>query len=194
MPRARDYKAEYERRIARALAKGLSRSQGRGHPKPTEATIRPTKTLAEFGEALLQRGLSVLRQEKSLGKAAKAAHISPERLKHAALQRGAIEKRGRRWIVNPRLPRRMLLYSSGHPRPLVVTVGDFDTASLIGRYMAAVNTFLRSNDRNLLTPFVGQPVRDVNGTRHLFETNRNTLYRIASAGGETFEQVYRIVV
>lgn len=34
--KARDYRAEYARRIARAEAKGLSRSQARGHAKPTE--------------------------------------------------------------------------------------------------------------------------------------------------------------
>ena len=32
----RNYAAEYERRIARGLAKGLNRSQARGHPKATD--------------------------------------------------------------------------------------------------------------------------------------------------------------
>lgn len=36
MPAKRDYAAEYARRIARAEAKGLSRSQARGHAKPGE--------------------------------------------------------------------------------------------------------------------------------------------------------------
>ncbi len=38
MPRQhkRDYKAEYARRIEQAKAKGLSRSQARGHPKANE--------------------------------------------------------------------------------------------------------------------------------------------------------------
>jgi hypothetical protein len=35
----RDYRAEYQQRIARALAKGFSRTQGRGHPKAGEAYI-----------------------------------------------------------------------------------------------------------------------------------------------------------
>ena len=37
--RKRDYRAEYARRIARGTAKGISRSQARGHPKPKEAAV-----------------------------------------------------------------------------------------------------------------------------------------------------------
>lgn len=37
---ARDYQAEYRRRIERGLARGLSRSQARGHPRAAETHIR----------------------------------------------------------------------------------------------------------------------------------------------------------
>ena len=85
-----------------------------------------------------------------------------------------------------------MLYSGGKAE--VVTVGRFSSASLIGRYMAAVGQFLKSNDRKLLQPFVGQSVAEISGKAFPLETNPNTLYRLASAGGETFEQVYRIIV
>jgi hypothetical protein len=78
MPKGkRDYRAEYRRRIAHGTAKGISRSQSRGHPKPTEATVsskRPTKPIED---PRLQLAFKVLRQEKSLTAAAKAAKISP---------------------------------------------------------------------------------------------------------------------
>jgi hypothetical protein len=190
VPKQRDYAAEYARRIARWLKKGFSKSQARGHPGPGEAGLR--KRQAAFDDALLQRALRTLRQEKNLAAAAKAARIAPERLRQVAASKGVITKQKRRWIINPDLPRRMPIYSRG--RQIVVTVGDFPSASLIGRYMSTVGHFRRTNDVKLLQPFVGQSVADISGKKHPFETNPNTLYRLASAGGETFEQVYRIVV
>jgi hypothetical protein len=190
-PKQRDYAAEYARRIARWLAKGSSRSQARGHPRPGERGL-VRKTLAPLDDVRLQRALRVLRQDKNISAAAKAAHISPERLRQFAASKGAITKRKRRWIVNPDLPRRMPMYSQG--RQIAVTVGDLSSASLIGRYMSAVGNLVKSNDRKWLEPFIGQSVTNISGKAYPFETNPNALYRLASAGGETFEQVYRIVV
>lgn len=192
VPKQRDYAAEYARRIARWLAKGLSRSQARGHPRPGESGLSIGKRQAPLNDERLQRALQVLRQEKNLAAAAKAAGIAPERLRQFAASKGAITKKKRRWIINPALPRRMPLFSQG--RQITITVGDLSSASLIGRYMSAVGFFLKSNDRRLLPPFSGRSVTDISGKAFPFETNPNALYRLASAGGETFEQVYRIVV
>lgn len=43
MPKQRDYRAEYQRRIQSGMARGLTRSQAAGHPKPGEvsASARP---------------------------------------------------------------------------------------------------------------------------------------------------------
>src|SRR5271170_3616648 len=134
MTKRRDYKAEYARRIAHGTAKGISRSQSRGHPKPTEAAVsskRPTKPIED---QRLQLAFKVLRQEKSLTAAARAAKISPERLRYYATERDIIERQGRRWIVRHDLPRRMLVFSEG--KALQVVVGDFDAASKIGRFMS----------------------------------------------------------
>lgn len=79
------------------------------------------------------------------------------------------------------------MYSGG--KAVIVTVGRFSSASLIGRAMAAIGKFFKSNDRNLLQPFVGKSVTDISGKTYPFETNPNTLYRLASAGGETFAPV-----
>ena len=130
--------------------------------------------------------------EKSLSAAAKAAKIAPERLRHYASQRDIIERKGRRWSVRPELPRRMLLFSEG--KALQVTVGDFDSASKIGRFMSAVSQFLRTNNPGGLREFEGMSVIDVSGKTHVFETCPNSPYRLASAYDQSFEHIYRIVV
>jgi hypothetical protein len=190
MPKGlRNFKAEYARRIAKAQSRGLTRSQGRGHAKAAEASLRASKPISD---ERLQLALRVLRQESNFAAASRAAKISPERLRKYAIERGLLEKAGRRWRTRADLPRRMLLFSGG--KSLAITVGDFETASLVGRFMSAVGHFLETNNRSVLTPFFGQSVRDINGREHPFETRPNVLYRLAAAGEHTFEQIYRIVV
>ena len=90
----RNYGAEYARRIANATARGLSRSQARGHAKAAEAPPRGTPRPIE--DDRLQLALRTLRRQKSLSEAARAARVSPERLRKHAIERGLIEKTGRR--------------------------------------------------------------------------------------------------
>jgi hypothetical protein len=188
----RNYAVEYARRIARAVAKGLSRSQARGHPKPAEAVIGSKRTTRPLEDDRLQLALKVLRQEKSLTTAAQEAKVSPERLRRYATEKNIIERRGRRWIVRQELPRRMLLFSDG--RALQVVVGDFASASKVGRFMSAVSAFLRTNNPAGLREFEGMSVADISGKTHVYETRPNALYRLASAHDQSFEHIYRIVI
>lgn len=59
MARKRDYKAEYERRIANAVKRGLSRSQARGHAKASESPVRPKPV---HSDSKLEAALKLLRQ------------------------------------------------------------------------------------------------------------------------------------
>ena len=188
--RPRNFKAEYARRIANAMARGLSRSQARGHAKATEAPPRGPPRPIEDGR--LQLALRTLRRQKSLSEAARAARISPERLRKHAIERGLIEKTGRRWRTSADLPRQIKIFSEG--KSLTATVDDLSAASLAGKYMSAVGQFLETNDLSPLAPFVGQSVRNMSGKDHPLETRPNVLYRLASAGEPTFEQVYRVVI
>ena len=192
MKSKRNYVAEYARRIARAVAKGLSRSQARGHPRPTEAIVASRRLARPLEDDRLQLALKVLRQEKSLTAAALEAKISPERLRRYATEKNIIERRGRRWIVRQELPRRMLLFSNADR--VQVVVGDFTSASRVGRFMSAVSAFLRTNNPAGLREFEGVSVTDISGKSHLFETRPNTLYRLASAHDQSFEHIYRIVI
>jgi hypothetical protein len=136
--------------------------------------------------------LKSLRQDKSLTTAAREAKVSPERLRRYATEKNIIERRGRRWIVRRELPRRMLLFSDG--KTLQVVVVDFASASKVGRFMAAVSAFLRTNSPAGLREFEGGSVADISGKIHPFETRPNALYRLASAHDQSFEHIYRIVI
>jgi hypothetical protein len=187
----RDHRADYARRITRGLAKGLSRSEARGHPKAGEGARRRLfqKPIADDR---LQIALQTLRKERNLGKAAKAAGISPERLRRYAREKEAIEKVKGRWQIRHDLPRRMLLFSQG--RQVGVVLGDFDSASSVGRYLHAVREFLETNRLAGLNQFSGESVRDIAGKTHPFETRPNVLYRLAGSSDHTFEQIYRLVI
>jgi hypothetical protein len=190
--RPRDYRAEYVRRIARGLAHGLSRSQARGHPKPREAPARAPKSTAPFHRQL-EEGLRAVRGGKTLTEAARDVHVSPERLRRYLGSSGMAERQGRRWVVTrpDARSRQMLLYSAGEAITVSVTPAE---ARVVGLYMGAVARFLETNNPAFLAPFRRQTVTDVAGKRHPFETNPNTLYRLDATGGDTFEDIYRIVV
>ena len=85
----------------------------------------------------------------------------------------------------------MLAITNGRERPIIVA--GFDAASLVMQRRAAVKDFLENNEISYLEPFVGAAISDISGRRHPLETRPNVLYRLASAGGEAFETVYRLV-
>jgi hypothetical protein len=185
----RDYRAEYRRRIARAFAKGLSRSQGRGHPRASEPYLSPRAP----GYRKLEQGVAALRKTKSLSAAARQAKVAPERLRRYLRDLHFVEKRRGRWFVgeDTRL-RTALLYSNG--RKLRVVVEGYEPAALVGSYWNAVGEFLRTNDPAHLAPFVGVQIKDANGKPYTLETRPNVLYRLSNEGGDSFEQVYKLVI
>jgi hypothetical protein len=188
MPRSRDYKAEYQRRIARAAARGLSRSQGRGHPRSGEAPIRAKPINSD---ERLESGLKLLRQVGHQGRAAKEAGVSPERLRRFLRENALAERRGRTWHFNDNRLRRMTVISDGRIQDLLLP--GFDEASLNGQHLTAVRQFLASNDIDLLLPFEGRSLTDARGEAHPLETDPNALYRLAAAGSELFHEIYRLV-
>lgn len=184
----RDHKAEYQRRVARAAARGLSRSQARGHARWDEAPIR---LQPEPDTSKLEEALKALHQTGHQGKAARSAHVSPERLRRFLRESGFAERRGKTWHFNDHRPREMTVISDGDAQWRWLR--GFDEASLNGKYLAAVRNFLSSNNRELLLPFEGQSITDADGNRHPLETDPNALHRLASAGSEVFHDVYRLI-
>lgn len=188
MAKQRDYKAEYQRRIANAAKRGLSRSQARGHARAGEASIRakPVKS-----DERLEAALKLLRQTGSQGRAAKDARVSAERFRRFLRSNSLAVRQGRQWRITDNRTRRMTVITSGET--VEITLRDFEQASLNGRHLAAVGAFLRSNDIDLLGPFEGQSVIDVSGQAYPLETDPNALYRLAHAGGEVFHEIYRLI-
>jgi len=183
----------YERRVARGLAKGLSRSQARGHPRPGEHPISVRAAERKPDQKLL-RAVGALRETGSLTEAARRARISPERLRRFASQSNFVRRKGRRYVVDEDpWHRRIKFYSDGH---LVDTiVQGFAPAHLVGLYWVAVGEFLRTNDPNHLALFKGAQVTDTAGKTYTLETRPNVLYLLAAqSSGDPWEQVYRIIV
>lgn len=189
MPRQRDFKAEYQRRIVNAAKRGLSRSQARGHARTGEATIK-TRPLAS--DHKLEAALKELRKSRNQALAAKSAGVSSERLRRFLRENSLIEGRGSTLKISDKRHRDMMVLSNGDARE--IRLRDFEQASLNGRHLAAVRNFLNSNDLDFLTEFEGQSVIDAKGKAHPLETDPNALHRLAGAGDSVFHEIYRLLV
>lgn len=187
MPRKRNHAVEYQRRIANAAKRGLSRSQARGHAKAGEAPIKAKPFQSdEHLEAALRR----LRETGNQSRAAKDAGVSAERFRRFLRSNSLAERQGKRWRITDNRTRTMQVRTDGEER--LIELRDFEQASLNGRHLAATETFSRTNDIDLLRPFEGQSVIDADGQAHPLETNPSALHRLFNAGGEEFHVIYRL--
>lgn len=187
MARIRDYKAEYARRIANAKKRGLSRAQARGHARAGEKPIRGSRLKSD---ERLEAALKLLRQTNNQGRSAKAAGVSAERFRRFIRTNNLAKRQGRKWVLTDNRNRRMTVITDGEAVEL--TLRDFEQASLNGKHLAAVGTFLRTNDIDQIRPFEGQSVIDAAGQSHPLETDPDALYRLAAAGDEVFHEIYRL--
>lgn len=189
MGKVRDYSKEYVRRVASAKARGLSRSQGRGHARPGEAPIRPP-SLKDRDQ--LEAALRVYRSSGNQAAAAKSQNLAPERLRRFLRENVQIEGRGRNLKITDDRIREMAVISNGAISTM--RLRGFDQASLNGDYLNAVQAFLSTNDIDVLAPYAGRSVIDARAASHPLETNPNTLRRLAHAGDEQFHEIYRLVI
>jgi hypothetical protein len=194
MRKPRDYQAEYARRIERGRNRGLSRSQARGHPKAKEkaASAKKGRTSPQYDQRL-EQGLKLMRSGSNLTQSAQVIGVSRERLRRYISKTGIVRRKGNRWVFRKdNRKRELLIYTRG--KAVTITVAGYEPAARIGTYMSAVGQFLTTNNLAHLDPFVGESVQDVAGKHYFFETNPNTLYRLAETSVQSFEQIYRIVV
>ena len=189
MPRSRDYKAEYQRRLANAQKRGLSRSQARGHARAGETAVGKP---AGKADPRLEEALKLYRKTGNRTKAAKTVGIAPERFSRFLADAVQISGRGKSLKIGDARTREMLALTNGEA--LRLHLAGHDQASLNGEHLNAVRLFISSNDRALLRPFEGRSVIDAKGKAHPLETDPNALHRLAAAGSEVFHDIYRLII
>ena len=181
----RDHKAEYERRIERGLARGLTRSEARGHPT---AAVAKSKASPLKSDARLEIALRAMNTGAPLTWAARAAQVSPERLRRFIKTNNLGTREGRAWVMRDTRARRVPMIAGS-----TITVSGFDEASTVARFDHAVRRALETVDFEPVFAFEGQGVRDLKGKFHPFETDPNALYRYAMRDEPEFYEIYQIV-
>lgn len=160
----------YRRRIERGMARGLSRSQARGHPKTGESPTSGRK--AYRSEQKLLKGIRLVdRPGYTFHRAAREAGVSPERLRTYAHETGYAQKGRGRWRV-PEHHRGTVLFpvfSEGQLKK--VKISNPDQKAKLGLYMQRVRFALETNRPNWLSEFAGDYLTDDSGGRHYFETD-----------------------
>tara|TARA_R110000868_G_scaffold47181_1_gene155106 strand:- start:239 stop:835 length:597 start_codon:yes stop_codon:yes gene_type:complete len=189
--RTRDYKAEYKRRKAQGLARGLTLSQARGHPKARELSASG-KAVSAAADARIQSAISAMGDGQSLTRAAKTYKVSAERLKRTVQAKGLGSKINNRWVLTDQRPRRVPLISKD-AQTIAVTVAGFPEASRVGVYFDRVGKFVLTQDTSLLDEFDGEAVRDVHGNDHPLITDPNTLIRHVQKDEPSFPEIYRLL-
>lgn len=187
MARKRDYKAEYQRRIANAEKRGQSRSQARGHAKAGET---PARAKGKIGGEKFEAALKLYRQTGNQAAAAKTQGIAPERFRRFLRENVQVSGRGKSLKITDTRPRLMTVISDGQVSS--IHLNGADEASLNGKYLHAVRTLLEKNNPGIIAPFAGRSVIDADGNSHLLETDVNELYRLAASGDALFHDVYRL--
>lgn len=189
MAKKRNYKAEYERRIANAARRGLSRSQARGHAKAGEKSIRSPRAT---DSARFESALKAYRKSGRQIDAARSVGISAELFRRFMRENVSVKRRGRTLVIDDNRAREMTVVSKGQIFKAILP--SHDAASVNGEYLSAVRAFLLSNEPSPLRKFDGRSVTDTAGKSHPFETDPNTLYQLAAAGSELFHNVYRLIL
>lgn len=139
----------------------------------------------------LESVVKAIRNGQSLTRASLEAHVSPRRVKKYISDQRIGEKAGGRWKIKTDSRFRTIpLFTDGGLRE--ITLRGYTPARKVGEYMQAVRKFLDTNDERHLGAFVGKGVTDINRVKHVFETDPNTLYRLALSEGDDFSMIYRI--
>ena len=181
----RNYKEEYRRRIARGQAKGLNRSQARGHPRAADF---PTGNITPIGRTdRLERALKLMKAGFSQKKAAQAMHVSAERLRAFTRINTQATRQGRKWIIVD--PRTETYWIATRGRRLAVTLTK-DEGSKVGIYWNAVNRFLDTNDISFLESMKDKGVHDIKRKYYPLELGPNRLRRLDSVDELDFLEIY----
>lgn len=193
MPKSKSTKQQtaYQRRIARGMARGLTRQQARGHGGIKKATKTTRLKTLDPSDPLF-RGFEAVRKGAAMTPTAKEVGISPERFSRFIKDNADVERRsGRLVIAKSRLESIVSIFTNGLSRKVTVDSVNLDR---IVKYMAAVDSFLVRRNVGFLEPFEGEDITDTRGKKHRLETNPNRLLELEAAGELEFVTVYKGLV
>lgn len=156
--------------------------------KPAPRSRRKSSVKAE------RRALDALRrmrQGKSLTRAARAAHTTPETVKR--YERGVVKRKKRLYVAEP-FDRQLRQLKFLSPDGIILLdIRDSRVASRIASYWSSVDFFLRTGDPSRLRAFESKTVRS-GGHRYAFITDPTLVERLANAGVVSFEELYHDTV
>jgi hypothetical protein len=139
----------------------------------------------------LENALRFLRAGNSQRLAARSAGVSVGRFRRFIHANRLAKFKGRRWHFTDKRHRKIVAITTVGERTLAVR--GFEPASRAMAHRNAVKKFAETNDVSLLVPFDGHSITDTQGNKFFLETRPNALYRMLSASGEHYEQIYRLV-
>lgn len=199
MPRKkRDFAQEYARRIERALAKGLTRAQGRGHPTAGTSYIsdRRQTNKRTKPDNKLEDAIDAMRRGESLVAAAQRLHVSRERLSAYAKRQAGAERKGRAWTFNDTRKRRVPIIAEDLLHPITIWVPSYEAASLVGLHYTEADQAVERPE--LFPAFIakwsGKSVTDTKGRKYNFATDPNDLYRALVADEIDWTRIYHLQV
>jgi len=181
--------------MARYRSKGprKTKSQRRGRPKVLGSRTsrrrpkrRPTASTPE-----LEKALRFVRGGNSQRLAARSAGVSVGALRRFIRENRLAKFKGQRWHFTDRRRRQIVAITRLGEKEFVVR--GFEPASWAMSHRNAVKEFLETSDVSLLAPFEDVSIPDERGKKFVLETRPNVLFRRAAAGGEPYEQIYRLV-
>ena len=179
-PSRSKYVASIERRHDRYPSATLS--QLRRHPRAEQSPLSrlrrapparlPLSALSTRERLQRQRALSVL-SEVRRGEGSLTARSRAHGMSRASVRRatGAFRKQGGRWVPTRRDSIQRWLKSYENGRRVEVLIDDSRTATLLSKYVHAVNEYLLTRDPEAFRSFRGVTYRDAFGSEHSFETD-----------------------